>query len=44
MASVAVVIIAGGFVLVALILAWRCPRDKIPELARAFARWFQNQM
>jgi hypothetical protein len=33
-------ILCGGFVLVALVLAVRVPREKIPELARALARWF----
>lgn len=32
-------ILAAGIVLVPVILAWRCPEDKIPELARALARW-----
>lgn len=32
-------IIAGGAILVALILAWRCPKEKIPDLARALSRW-----
>jgi hypothetical protein len=36
-------IIAGGFVLVALTLAFRCPKEKIPDLARALARWFARE-
>ncbi|MGB6457629.1 MAG: hypothetical protein WBH47_24415 [Streptosporangiaceae bacterium] len=40
MARMPIEIIAGGVVLVALILAWRCPKDEIPELAHALGRWF----
>jgi hypothetical protein len=33
-------ILAGGIVLVALVLAIRVRREDIPALARQFARWF----
>jgi hypothetical protein len=33
-------IIAGGVILVALVLAIRCKRDDIPSLAQALSRWF----
>jgi branched-subunit amino acid aminotransferase/4-amino-4-deoxychorismate lyase len=35
----ALTILAAGIVLVALVLALRVPRDKIPELAAQLARW-----
>ena len=34
-------IFAGGVILVALVLAVRCPADRIPELARWLGRWFK---
>lgn len=34
-------ILAGGVILVALVLAVRCNRDDIPSLARALSRWFR---
>ncbi len=39
-----VYILAVGFVLVALILAWRCPKEKIPELAQALSCWFRKKL
>jgi hypothetical protein len=35
----ALTILAVGIVTVALVLALRCPKELIPELARALARW-----
>jgi len=37
--AVALIILCGGIVLVAFTLALKCPSDKVPELARALARW-----
>jgi hypothetical protein len=37
--TIALCILAGGIVLVAVMLVIKCPRDKIVELAEAFARW-----
>jgi hypothetical protein len=34
-------IIAGGVVLVALVLSLRVKRDDITKLAEAFSRWFR---
>jgi Sec-independent protein translocase protein TatA len=42
MAQIGIGIIAVGIVIVALVLAVRCPADKIPELARWLGGWFRR--
>jgi hypothetical protein len=37
--GIALIILVSGIVLVAVMLVIKCPRDKIVELAEAFARW-----
>jgi hypothetical protein len=40
---IAASVFAVGIVAVALVLAWHCPKEKIPELAHALSRWFGHE-
>jgi hypothetical protein len=40
--DLALCIMAGGIVLVAVLLVIKCPSDKIVDLADAFARWISG--